>query len=102
MDFPNGEAIADPAKFRRRILIGPDGNEAGLRIEAVGNKSGVLRFDASIPALYVIGVETQPRLISLTAEEFNGYLLSEGLPHCPPRLAAPARGDCPDFSPAED
>jgi uncharacterized GH25 family protein len=81
MDFPKSEVAPDPAQFKRRLLIQPDGKEG--RLEASGKKeqSGLLRFTPTQPGVYVVAVETQPKLITLAANKFNEYLVADGLPH---------------------
>ena len=81
MDFPKSEHALDPALFKRRLLIGPDGKQAELRAAGKKEKSGLLEFQATQPGVYVLAVETQPKLITLKADAFNAYLIDDGLPH---------------------
>jgi uncharacterized GH25 family protein len=80
-EFPNSEHAPDPAAFQRRILIGPGSQEGTL--EAVGKEdaSGLLRFTPDRPGVYLVAVETRPKLITLEADAFNAYLIADGLPH---------------------
>jgi uncharacterized GH25 family protein len=81
MDFPESESAPDPAKFKRRALILPDGTEGELKAAGQKDKSGLLEFVPQKPGVHVAAVETNPRLISLKPDAFNEYLISEGLPH---------------------
>ena len=81
MDFPISVQAPDPQTFARRILVGPDGKSAELSPAGQEDKSGLLRFEPARDGIYVIAVESRPKLISLAAEEFNEYLVADGLPH---------------------
>ncbi len=81
MDFPKSEHAPDPAKFTRRIVIHPDGKESPLEAAGTEGLSGLLTFRPVKPGLYVVAVETTPKLITLDADKFNSYLVSDGLPH---------------------
>ncbi len=81
MEFPKSEHAPDPAAFKRRWVIQPDGSEADLKAAGKEDTSGLLQFEPTKPGLYVIAVETQPKLIKLEAAEFNEYLVADGLPH---------------------
>lgn len=81
MDFPVGEVAPDPAYFQRRWLVNPDGSEGQLVAVGKEGKAGLLSFVPKEPGLYIVAVETKPKLISLTADQFNHYLVSDGLPH---------------------
>jgi uncharacterized GH25 family protein len=81
MDFPNSETAPDPAKFKRLLLILPDGSEGELKPAGQKGKSGLLTFTPQKPGVYIAAVETQPRLLTLQAQAFNDYLISDGMPH---------------------
>ncbi len=81
MDFPSSESAPDPAKFKRRLLILPDGAEGELKPAGQKEKSGLLQFTPQKAGIHVAAVETQPRLITLQAQAFNDYLISDGMPH---------------------
>ena len=81
MDFPKSEHAPDPAKFARRIVILPDGKESTLEAAGTEGLSGLLTFRPAKSGLYVVAVETTPKLITLDADKFNSYLVSDGLPH---------------------
>jgi len=81
MDFPKSEHAPDPAKFARRLIINPDGKEAALEPAGTEGLSGLLAFRPQKSGVYVVAVETTPKLITLDADKFNSYLVSDGLPH---------------------
>ncbi len=80
MDFPKSEHAPDPAAFKQRLVIEPDGTKGDLGAAGKEEKSGLLRVEPAKPGIYVVAVETQPRLITLEADKFNAYLVSDGLP----------------------
>src|SRR5262245_8002812 len=81
MDFPKSEHAPDPAAFAKRLLKRPDGQSGELSPSGQEGHSGLLKFTPDAPGVYVLGVETKPNSIYLDADEFNTYLVSDGLPH---------------------
>jgi uncharacterized GH25 family protein len=81
MDFPRSEHAPDPAAFKRRLLILPDGGAGTLRAAGKEGLSGLLEFDPEQPGLYTVAVETHPKVITLPADKFNAYLVADGMPH---------------------
>ncbi len=79
--FPKGDRAPDPAKFDKLIVVQPDGTEGKLGANGTEGEAGLLRFSADAPGVYAIGVATSPKLIELSADKFNEYLVSDGLPH---------------------
>jgi hypothetical protein len=79
--FPKSDHAPDPAKFKRRLPILPDGSEGAFEASGIEDKSGLLKFEPGSSGVYVVAVETEPKLITLEADEFNNYLVSDGLPH---------------------
>src|SRR5438876_801589 len=75
MDFPKSEHAPDPAAFKRRLLIKPDGSEGVLLAAGKDGASGLLEFVPEQPGVYVAAVETRPKQIALPAERFNEYLV---------------------------
>src|SRR5262249_40604326 len=65
MDFPKSEHAPDPAAFKRRVLIRPNGKEGELKAAGKKDLSGLLQFEPAEEGIYVLGVETQPKLITL-------------------------------------
>ena len=81
MSFPESEHAPDPASFARRTATGPDGKRVDLEAAGAEGTSGRLRFQPSGPGVYVLAVETKPKALTLAADKFNAYLVSDGLPH---------------------
>jgi uncharacterized GH25 family protein len=81
MAFPESVQAPDPERFKRRRLLPPAGSEATLDAAGQDGKSGLLRFTPAQPGIYAVAVETEPKVLSLSAERFNEYLVSDGLPH---------------------
>lgn len=81
MDFPKSEHPPDPAKFSKRLCMGPHSKPVELAPAGQSEQSGLLQFMPGIASVYVIGVETKPQRITLDADAFNSYLVSDGLPH---------------------
>jgi hypothetical protein len=79
MAFPASVHAPDPARFKRRLLVKPDGAEGTLESAGTEGKSGLLRFAPDQPGIYVLAVQTEPKLITLEATKFNEYLVSDGL-----------------------
>jgi uncharacterized GH25 family protein len=78
-EFPKSEHIPDPAGFRRRLLVTPDGTRQEIRSTGKDSQAGLLRFTPDEDGIHIVAVETQPKLISLDAAKFNEYLISDGL-----------------------
>jgi uncharacterized GH25 family protein len=81
IEFPKSEHAPDTSKFKRRLLILPDGSVGKLNSAGTESNSGLLKFEANAPGRYIVAVETEPKFITLEAEEFNHYLMEDGLPH---------------------
>ena len=79
MEFPLSEHAPNPSRFARRFIIGPDRKEMPLLARGTEEKSGLLEFTPTNPGIYLAAVTTEPKLITLSSEEFNHYLVS-GLP----------------------
>jgi hypothetical protein len=81
MNFPLSEHAPDPAAFAKRLVTGPDGSSGKCEAAGKDGESGLLRFTPEQAGLYIVAVETQPKLITLEADQFNEYLVADGLPH---------------------
>ncbi len=79
MAFPESEHAPDAAKFAARRAYDPAGQESAAAVGAVEEKYGVLSFAPAGDGVYIVAVETSPKLIELDAEKFNAYLVSDGL-----------------------
>ena len=81
MDFPKSEHATDTATFPKRLCMGPNGKPLELTPAGQNELSGLLQFMPGLPGVYVVGIETKPKLIALDADAFNSYLVSDGMPH---------------------
>jgi hypothetical protein len=81
MNFPISVHAPDPAAFVRRIVVTPAGDRGELEAAGQEGDSGLLRFKPTDRGVYVVAVETRPRVIELDAGQFNEYLVADGLPH---------------------
>ena len=81
MDFPKGVNTVDPSKFKSRRLLFPDGTGTELLAAGTEEYAGLLTSSLDSPGIYIAAVQTEPKLISLDAAEFNAYLVSDGLAH---------------------
>lgn len=79
--FPKSEHAADTALFTSRIVVYPNGARGTAEAHGKSGTSGVLAFTPEKPGLYVVAVQTAPKLITLEADKFNAYLVSDGLAH---------------------
>jgi hypothetical protein len=79
--FPKSDHAPDPAKFKRRLVVQPDGGEGKFEASGTEKKSGLLKVEPAGPGIYIVAVETEPKRITLQADEFNNYLVSDGLSH---------------------
>jgi hypothetical protein len=81
MEFPISEHAPDPTAFASRVLVDPSGKESALDDCGVEDLSGLIYLpDKTIPGIQIVGVTTTPKLIELSALEFNHYLVADGLP----------------------
>jgi len=78
-EFPIGDHTPDPAKFAKRRVIQPDGSETAADASGTKDNGGLLSFTPTKPGLYIVAVETTPKLTQLEAAAFNEYLVSDGL-----------------------
>jgi hypothetical protein len=81
MEFPISVHAPNPANFTRRIIILPDGKEMPLIARGKKELSGLLEYTPITSGISIAAVTTEPKLITLTAEEFNHYHVADGLPH---------------------
>lgn len=88
-DFDLSENVITRDRMLDVSVIGPGGTthppESAWSDSAVFHWSpdsvdtAVLRFETGAPGTYLIGVSTAARVITLSAEEFNEYLVHDGL-----------------------
>jgi hypothetical protein len=69
--FPKSEHAPDVTKFKRRILVSPDGSETTAEAAGTEDNSGLMKFEPTRPGIYMVAVESEPKLIKLEADEFN-------------------------------
>ncbi|TAH38274.1 MAG: DUF4198 domain-containing protein [Planctomycetota bacterium] len=81
MDFPNSEDAPDPAGMQGRV-VGPDGAPRPLSSwkQLREQKRTLVEFTPADPGAHLVYLETQPKRIELQADQFNAYLLHDGLP----------------------
>ena len=88
-DFDNSENAVTRDRMLDVSVVGPGGvahpPESAWRDSAVFHYSpdsvdtAILTFDTGDPGTYLIGVSTAARVFDLTAEEFNEYLVHDGI-----------------------
>jgi rhodanese-related sulfurtransferase len=81
MDFPKGVSPVDPANFKSRRILLPEGTYVELIAAGSEENAGLLTHPLDSPGIYIATVQTEPKLIALDANAFNAYLVSDGLPH---------------------
>jgi len=79
MDFPNSLSAVTPDRVAQFILMGKSVKENIADLKVQGN-SLVAKYTFTKSGTYVVGAALKPKEIKLTAEEFNEYLLHDGLP----------------------
>ncbi len=80
-EFPKGDHAPDPAKFGKLIHVRPNASEGKLAAAGTDAKDGLLTFTPDEEGVHIVAVTTVPKLITLEADKFNEYLVSDGLPH---------------------
>lgn len=80
MDFPNSLSAITPDRVNQFILMGKFEKKDITEFEVQGN-SLITKCTFKKTGTYVIAVSLKPKEIKLTAEEFNEYLLHDGLPN---------------------
>ena len=78
MDFPNSLNPVTPDRVAQFILAGKTGIEELTDLSVQGN-SLITAYTFEKPGTYVLATALKPKEIKLTAEEFNEYLLLDGL-----------------------
>ncbi len=80
MDFPNSLSAVSPDRVNQFILVGKSIKKNITDLKVQGN-SLITECTFKESGTYVVGVDLKPKEIKLTAEEFNEYLLHDGLPN---------------------
>ncbi len=79
MDFPNSLSAIDPARFTQFTVTGKSGKTDISKFEIEGN-SLTTEITLEKAGTYIVAAALKSKEIKLTAEEFNEYLLHDGLP----------------------
>ncbi len=80
MDYPKSLSAVTPDRIDRFVLVGKEKRSNLTNFVEVGN-SLVVNCTVKNAGTYVIAASLKPKEIELTAEEFNEYLLHDGLPN---------------------
>ena len=83
MAFPLSEVAHDTSRYSHRLVLDPDGGAGDLKAAGKDDKdkTGLLEFTPAKPGVYQVAVRTLPRVLTLSAEAFNDYLVADGMPH---------------------
>ncbi len=78
--FPESMAALAPERVASARLVGAEASQPITRMHRAGNS---LALEVLPPAegQWYVAVEVKPRRIDLSADDFNGYLAHDGLPH---------------------
>ncbi len=79
--FPIGDVAPDTAKFAKRWALAPDGTKLEVDAEGTKDKAGMMSFTPQKAGVYLLAVQSNPKVLKLEAEAFNDYLVSDGLSH---------------------
>jgi uncharacterized GH25 family protein len=79
--FPLGDQAPDTAKFAKRWAVAPDGTKIDVDADGIKDKAGLMSFTPEESGVYLLAVQTNPKVLKLEAEAFNDYLVSDGLSH---------------------
>src|SRR2546425_5832692 len=77
--FPVSTNAVAPSRLAEAVAVSAAGREA-LAVVGIRDSALVLRADPAIGGTFWVAVALHPRRIDLTAEQFNDYLLEDGLP----------------------
>jgi uncharacterized GH25 family protein len=80
MDFPQSESAVAPERIVRVLARLPDGKEISPRDLGTEGAFLAVRLPPPGEGTTVAAIETAPRVLRLSAEEFNEYLKEDGLP----------------------
>ena len=81
MDFPKSVQAPDTDRYPRRFVIQPDGKKIDVKSAGKEDLVSLLQFTPTQAGVHVLAVETTPRILELPADQFNEYLVTDGLPH---------------------
>ena len=81
MDFPNSEAAPKVERFAKAWLVDPAGASSALKAAKADGNFGVLLGSTKAEGLYIAAAESTPKVLAMSAEDFNHYLVVDGMPH---------------------
>ena len=81
MDFPKSEAAPRVASFAETFVVTPAGDQAEFKLGDADGNSRLAQFDAKDDGVYIAAARTTPKVLKLTADDFNEYLVTDGLAH---------------------
>lgn len=81
MDFPGDSAAPMVDKFAKVVAYDPEGRALPVQRKKPRGDYGILTFVPKRAGVHVIAVDTAPKSIELSAEDFNHYLVADGMPH---------------------
>lgn len=80
MDFPKSLSAITPDRIDQFVLVGKEKRNNLTNFSEVEN-SLIVNYTTKNSGTYVVAAALKPKEIQLTAEEFNEYLLHDGLPN---------------------
>ncbi|MEQ8272407.1 MAG: DUF4198 domain-containing protein [Deltaproteobacteria bacterium] len=80
MDFPGDSPAPKVERFARVVVVGPDGKTVDVERKPPRGDAGILRFVPRRAGVHVVAVDTAPKSIELSADDFNHYLVADGMP----------------------
>lgn len=81
MDFPISVFAPDTERYPRKFVVQPDGKSLALKSAGKQELIAFLQFEPTLNGIHVVAVETTPKVLELSADSFNDYLVTDGLPH---------------------
>lgn len=81
MDFPGDDRAPKVERFARAVVIDPDGRTAPMKRKKPRGPAGILEFVPKREGVHVVAVDTAAKSIRLEADDFNHYLVADGMPH---------------------
>lgn len=81
MEFPKSTNAINPKSVDQKWVIDPNRTKIEAETREPDGNSGRLAFTPTRNGLHVVAVATKPKPITLEADDFNAYLVSDGMPH---------------------
>ncbi len=79
--YVRSENAVAPDRVARLVAVGPGGDAVQTGKPFVDGDWLAFRLKTGRPGNYWVGLATRPRVLKMSAEDFNGYLEHDGLPH---------------------